>query len=126
MNYARLPIGLILDHTALVAYEQLRLGPGETIGEVWDTDQAVALPTWCIAAAIAEGAQDTAILALLYEPATLHVEHDFRDVGRWARALGASLPHGAAALAAWNYDAPVLTENPEVYRKAGILAVALD
>ncbi len=126
MNIDSLPIGLVLDHSALAAYDMPILAVGETIREVWDTDQAIALPKLCIAAAIAAGADEMTVMMLLYEAAVQPVTFDFREIGRRARDFDGSLPFAEAALAAAHADAPVLTEYPDMYRKAGLMAVPLD
>ncbi len=125
-NINGLPVGVVLDHSALVAYSMPMLSPGEVIREVWNDGHAVVIPDLCIAAAIAAGSDEFPILALLWEPGVQHVKHDFREVGRSARDFDGSLPMGAAALAARLYDAPVLTEYADLYRKVGLMAVPLD
>lgn len=127
MTHPVLPIGLILDHTALIAYDALLMAPGETIREVWLDGRAVGLPAWCLAAAIGEGVDVDVIAGLLWEETGVRQLHlDARIVGYRARDFGGSLPYAAAAVAADENDAPVLTTVPEIYRKAGVMAVPLD
>lgn len=112
-----IPVRLILDTSAIVAYARGSEAVGETIREV-GADAAFGLPVACLACAQV----DLPWLDLLVaHPAAVVLSTPagvWRSLVATADLLG-TIDAATAVLAAWDADCDVLSGEPEVYGPLG-------
>ena len=113
------PIELILDTSAVLAYNSHLLDVGETLAEVADEDAVVGVPLLCLVEAAHRSAAMAVLELLAHNPSVEVLADDPTEWQSLAAMLGIVGELGAAsgALAAVDFDCQVLTRAPELYER---------
>lgn len=119
----RRPIHLILDTSAIRAFARASIDVGEIISEVNDESAAVGLPVLCLVEANHTAAdQERLEILLRHEAATvLDVRaSSWRELAAMSAGIE-SLPAATAALATVDLRCFILTSEPELYARSGMV-----
>jgi hypothetical protein len=125
------PVRLVLDQSALLAYVAGSMHVAEPIHEVVEDGVRFGVPAIAAAEILAElkGADDRRNLLRLLDLTACALlpsrVESWLELASWRRRT-ARIDHAAAALAAAEYDAPVLTSEGSQYRDEDLAVIPFE
>lgn len=112
------PVRVVFDTSAVLAFARESIAVGETLAELLNDGMSAAVPVLCLAEAVPPALEAERLDALVGHPATTVVTDgpsEWRALGHLC-ALTGEIASASAALAAVDFDAWILTADPDRYR----------